>query len=229
MMDGTVETIVTELRNRADPGYRDDLKPRYGIDAPTSLGVRMADLKHMAKTIGRDHALAQPLWDTGLYEARLLVALIADPARLTPAEMDRWRGDFGNWGICDTLCFDLFDRSPHALTMVDRWSGLNDEFGRRAAFALLASVALHAKKLPDAPFLERLPLIEAAASDSRNFVWKGVNWALRAIGRRSIALNLAAADLAGKLASSRVASERWVGKDALKALADPKARAKLGL
>ena len=223
-----VAAVLGELEALADPAYRDALKPRYGIVAPTALGVRVADMKPLAKRIGRDHDLAAALWDTDVFEARMLTAMLGDPALLTPEQMDRWRGDFDNWAICDTLCFDLFDKSPHAFAKINQWAGLNDEFGRRAAFALLASVALHAKKLPDAPFLERLALIEAAASDSRNFVKKGVNWALRAVGRRSVALNRAAIALAERLAASKVASERWVGKDALKALTDPKLQAKLG-
>jgi len=224
-----VAAVLAELHRLADPAYRADMEPRYGIVAPTALGVRMADLKPLAKKLGRDHDLALALWDTGVFDARMLAALVGDPARLTSGQMDLWRGDFDNWAICDTLCFDLFDRSPHAFAKIDQWAGLNDEFGRRAAFALLASVALHAKKLPDAPFVERLPLIEGAAGDGRNFVKKGVNWALRAIGRRSPALNLAATELAERLAASKEASARWIGRDARKALLDPKLRSKLGL
>lgn len=221
--------IVAELRGLADPAYRADMAPRYGIVAPTALGVRMADLKPVAKRIGRDHDLALALWETDIYDARLLVSMIADPAKVTPELMDRWRADFDNWGICDTLCFNLFDRSPHAFDKIDQWASLNDEFGRRASFALLASVALHGKKLPDAPFVERLALIGGASTDARNFVKKAVNWALRAIGTRNAACCLAATGCAARLAESEDRTARWIGRDALKALMDPKKRAKLGL
>jgi 3-methyladenine DNA glycosylase AlkD len=158
--------------------------------------VRMTDIKAIAKRLKRDHPLALALWGSDIYEARLLVSLIADPALTTPEMMDAWRADFDNWAICDTLCFNLFDRTPHALDKIRDWSRLNDEFGRRAAFALLASVALHDRKAPDGPFLDCLPLIEAAATDPRNFVKKGVSWALRAIGERNVVLNRAAIALA---------------------------------
>lgn len=227
-MTGAAE-IVAELRSLADPAYRADMEPRYGIVAPTALGVRMADLKVMAKRIGRNHDLALALWEADIYDARLLVSMIADPARVTPELMDRWRADFDNWGICDTLCFNLFDRTPHAFDKIDQWAALNDEFGRRASFALLASIALHGKKLPDAPFIERLALIERASTDPRNFVRKAVNWALRGIGTRNAACCLAATETAERLAASSDRTARWIGKDALKALKDPKKRAKLGL
>ena len=97
--------------------------------------------------------------------------------------MDRWARDFDNWATCDTLCFALFDRTAHAFDMVDRWADDEAEFVKRAAFALLASLALHDKKREDEAFLSRLPLIEKAASDERNFVKKGVSWALRSYRR----------------------------------------------
>lgn len=222
-----VADCIAELERHADSGIRDGLA-RYGIvTADRTIGVRVGDIRAIARPHRRNHALALELWEAGMYEARLLAVFVDDPAQVTPDQMDRWRGGFDNWATCDTACFDLFDRTPHAFPAIDRWAGLNDEFGRRAAFALLASVALHAKKLPDQPFLDRLPLIEAAAADGRNFVKKGVNWALRAIGRRSATLNHAAIALAERLAMSKIASERWVGRDALKALHDPGLQARL--
>jgi 3-methyladenine DNA glycosylase AlkD len=132
--------------------------------------------------------------------------------------MDRWCRDFDNWGICDTVCFCLFDRTPHAWAKIAKWSGSREEFVKRAAFALLASLALHDKTTADGPFLASLPLIERAAADERNFVKKGVSWALRGVGRRSPALKAAAVTVAGRLAASTEPAARWVGKDALRDL-----------
>jgi 3-methyladenine DNA glycosylase AlkD len=193
---------------------------RFGIVAPTALGVSMANLQKIAKRLGRDHDLAAALWATGVYEARMLASLVDDPARVTPEQMDAWRADFDNWGIVDTVCFKLFDQSPHAWAKIQAWAGLNDEFGRRAAFALLACLALHDRTADDRPFLDGLVLIERAAGDDRNFVKKAVNWALRAIGlRKSPVLKAAAIDTARRLAASPEPSARWIGKDAVRALA----------
>jgi 3-methyladenine DNA glycosylase AlkD len=194
---------------------------RYAIVAPKVYGVSMATMQSLAKELGRDHDLAVALWKTGWYEARMLTAFVADPAKLTAAQMDAWTKEFDNWAVCDTLCFKLYDKSPLAWRKVDQWSGRKDEFVNRAGFALLASLAVHDKRAPDEPFIERLPLIERAATDSRNFVKKGVSWALRSIGHRNQKLNKAAKDLATKLAGSGDASARWVGKDALKDLSRP--------
>ena len=192
---------------------------RFAIDAPSGLGVSMANLRKIAKRLGRDHDLAAALWETGVYEARMLASLVDDPARVTPEQMDAWRAEFDNWAIVDTVCFKLFDQSPHAFAKIKEWAGLNDEFGRRAAFALLACLALHHKGGDDQPYLDGLALIERAAGDDRNFVKKAVNWALRAIGLRSSpALKAAALDTARRLAASPEPSARWIGKDAARAL-----------
>ena len=222
-----VRDVLARLERRGSRRVREDMRTRYGIVAPKAYGVPMGAIQQVAKSLGRDHELAAALWATGWYEARLLAAYVDEPARVSPAQMDRWARDFDNWGVCDTLCFCLFDRTPHAWRKVDQWSRRRDEFVRRAAFALLASIALHDKRTGDAPFLRTLPLIERAAADERNFVKKGVSWALRSVGRRSLALNAAAVELAGRLAASELPAARWVGKDALRELTSAKLRARL--
>ena len=219
--------LVAELERHADPQAAESMK-RYGIaTADRVLGMSVGTIRAIAKPHRKHHDLALQLWETHIYEARMLAVFVDDPLQVTPAQMDHWCRGFDNWATCDTACFDLFDKTPHAFDAIDRWASLNGEFGRRASFALLASVALHAKTLPDEPFLARLPLIETAATDSRNFVKKGVSWALRGIGHRNLALNQAGIALAERLAVSSLISARWIGKDALADLRNPKLQAKL--
>ncbi|MFN0151796.1 MAG: DNA alkylation repair protein [bacterium] len=208
------------LKRHSSKRTRDGMA-RYGIPSDNALGVTVADIQVLAKRLGRDHELAAALWETGVYEARMLTAFVDEPARVTPAQMDRWCRDFDNWAICDTLCFHLFDRTSHAWTMIAKWSARRGEFEKRAAFALLASLALHEKSTGDRPFAKCLPLIERAATDERNFVKKGVSWALRGVGRRSAALHAASVALARRLAESAEPAARWVGRDALKDLTKP--------
>lgn len=223
-----IETLIAELQTLAEPGGAEGMA-RYGIvTADKVIGVSVGDIRAVAKRAGRDHALAQQLWDSGWYEGRMLACFLADPMQVTPEMMDRWAEGFDNWATCDTACFDLFDRTPHALAKVREWAARDEEFVRRAAFALLASVALHAKKLPDEALLECLPLIEAA-NDPRNFVKKGVSWALRAIGGRRAGLHGACVALAERLAASPEPARRWTGKDALRDLTRPLVLKRLGL
>lgn len=218
-------SVIHALEAHADPTFRDTMGPRFGIiTADRVLGVPMAKIHAVAKPLGRDPDLAEALWQSGVYEARMAACMVDDPATVTPERMDRWRADLDNWAVTDTACFKLWDRTPHAFAAIDRWAMLDDEFGRRAAFALFASCALH-RKGEDADYLARLPLIHAAASDERNFVKKGVSWALRAIGgKKSLALRAAARDLAATLAASPDKTRRWIGKDALREFAKADAK-----
>jgi 3-methyladenine DNA glycosylase AlkD len=214
-----VDAAIAALEAASSAKARDELEPRYGIVTAKAMGVPMARTLAIAKPLKGDHELALALWATGWYEARTLACLIDDPAQVTSVQMDDWRADFDNWGIADTVCFKLFDRVPGAGAMIPRWAALGDEFGRRAAFALLASMALHGRA-EDGLLLRGIDLIEAASTDDRNFVKKGVNWALRAIGLKASPVPRAAARaLAGRLALSPDPTARWNGKDALRAFA----------
>jgi 3-methyladenine DNA glycosylase AlkD len=221
-----VTTVLASLERAGTRKCRDAMA-RYAIVAPKAFGVPVGAIRTIGKRLGTDRDLAAALWDSGWYEARMLAAFVDDPAALTAAQMDRRARDFDNWAICDHLCVHLFDRSPHAWRKIEQWSTRREEFVKRAAFALLASVALHDKAADDAPFKRSLPWIERAASDERNFVKKGVSWALRSIGERSVPLNRAALATARRLASSADASDRWVGKDALRQLDTPAVRKRL--
>jgi 3-methyladenine DNA glycosylase AlkD len=215
-----VEAALSWLEQHATKRDRENLA-RFGITAGQAYGVSIANIQRLAKQLGRNHDLASALWETGWYEARLLTSFVDEPARVTPRQMDRWCRDFDNWGICDTVCFHLFDRTPFAWAKVTQWHNRREEFVKRAAFALLASLALHDKKTGDAPFRRALDLVERAADDERNFVKKGVSWALRLIGRRNAALNTAAIAVARRLSASEHTAARWIGKGAVKELTSP--------
>ncbi len=200
---------------------------RYGIVAPKVFGVSVGVLRGHAKTLGQDHALALALWKTGWYEARMLAAFVDDPKRVTVSQMDRWAKDFDNWAICDTVCFHLFDKTPHCWDRIGAWQRRPEEFVRRAAFALIASVGAHDKTAPDARFRRAFTMIRRAATDERTYVKKGVSWALRVIGNRSLALHDEALALAGTLKGSSSPSARWIGSDALRDLSSAATAARL--
>lgn len=219
-IDTVAKSAVAELRKLADRKTRDEMQPRYGIPSHNAFGVRMATMQALAKRLRsadprRSHALAAALWKTGWYEARTVAALVDEPALVTAAQMDAWRRDFDSWAICDTVCFKLFDQTPHAIRKMGPWCRSRDEFARRAGFAMIACVALHNKSAPDSALLKTLPLIESGARDDRNFVKKGVSWALRSLARRP-GVREAARETAQRLAASPDAASRWVGRDALR-------------
>ena len=212
-----VDSVVASLKRLGTKKTRDGMA-RYAIPSDKAFGVTVGAIRDMGKRLGRDHELALGLWETGWYEARMLAAFVDDPKIVTPAQMDDWCKEFDNWAICDTICFHLFDKTPHAFRKVTQWANRRNEFEKRAAFALLASLGVHDKAAGDEVFANCLPLIEAAAIDPRNFVKKGVSWALRVVGRRSMDLNESCIALSKRLAASDNPAARWIGKDALREL-----------
>ena len=200
---------------------------RYGIHTDRAFGISMGTMQPLAKRLGTDHALATALWESGWHEARILATLVDDPPHVTRRQMNAWAADFNNWAICDTACLRLFGRTPFAWDKAHQWSTSPREFVKRAAFALMASLAGHDKAASNAQFLALLPLIERGACDERNFVKKAVNWALRRIGARNLELHEAALAVAKRLSQSAEASCRWVGKDALRELTSQKVRSRL--
>ena len=207
----SVADVLEWLRGHASAKVLDDLGPRYGIHTNMAFGVSMADMKRLGKQIGVDHGLALELWDTGWYEARTIAAMIDDASAVTSEQMDAWCAAFDNWAICDTVCFNLFDRTEHAWQKLDRWAESTSEFVKRAAFALLWSLALHDKQAADDRFGHGLSLIEGHVADDRHLVSKSMSMAMRAVAHRNRALATAVTELAGRLATSESKTARSIG------------------
>ena len=217
-LEDQVNKVLESLKRVAEKRVLDDMTNRYNIQTTKAFGVSMSNIQKVAKPLGRNHELAAALWETGWYEARMATSFVDEPDCVTSEQMDRWARDFDNWGIVDTLCFNLFDRTPHAWRKVAQWCKQDEEFIKRAGFALLWSLTVHDKQASDEQFRQGLVLILRGASDERHFVKKAVNMALRAVGKRSAGLNAAAITVARRLAESTNAAARWVGKDALREL-----------
>jgi 3-methyladenine DNA glycosylase AlkD len=214
----TARAVVEELRSMADPAQLEGMA-RFGISTKATLGgISVPAIRAMAKRLGRDHDLAMGLWATGIHEARLLAAMVDDPAAVTDEQMEAWAGDFDSWDIVDGTCSNLFDKTPLAWSKAVEWSGREEEYVKRAAFTMMATLAVHDKHAPDARFRELLPIIEREAGDPRNFVRKSVNWALRQIGKRNAALHAEAISTAERIHATGPRPAKWVASDALREL-----------
>ena len=191
---------------------------RFGINPHNTYGISIPTLRRIARQSGKDHRLALDLWKSGIHEARILAALVDVPDQVTAAQMERWVKDFDSWDVCDQVCSNLFDKTPFAYRQAMAWSRREEEFVRRAGFALMAALAWHDKSGSDAAFRKFLPAIKRGATDERNFVKKAVNWALRQIGKRNRALNRAAVATAREIQRIDSPAARWIAADALREL-----------
>jgi 3-methyladenine DNA glycosylase AlkD len=213
----TVDHILARLNELGTPENIAGMA-RYGIVTKKVYGVSAPEIKKLAREIGKDHDLALKLWSTGVLEARGLACLTDEPTKVTEGQMESWIADVDNWATCDTVTGYLFDKTPYAYAKAFEWAKREEEFVRRAAFAMMAWLAVHDKKADDDKFEAFLPVIEKHSIDERNFVKKAVNWALRQIGKRNMPLNYLAVNTAVILAESDGRSARWIGKDALREL-----------
>ncbi|MGD2157663.1 MAG: DNA alkylation repair protein [Anaerolineales bacterium] len=222
----TVEKVLEKLKSKADP---DQLKgmARYGLEVEKRLGVKVPEMRKIAKEIGEDHALALALWETGISEAMILASMVDIPEEVSEDQMEAWVVDFNSWDVCDQVCMNLFEKTPLAWKKVRDWSQREEEFVKRAGFALIACLAWHNKAASDEDFLRLLPVIREGAEDGRNYVKKAVSWALRNIGKRNPNLNEASLEAAKELRAMDSKSARWIGSDAVRDLTSEATRRRL--
>lgn len=215
------QEIIKKLKSEANPKNVMGMA-RFGIRAKNILGVSIPVLRKMAKKIGRNHKLAQQLWDSGIHEARMLACFIDEKAEVTEKQMEKWVKDFDSWDICDQVCANLFDRTDFAWKKALEWTKRKEEFVKRAGFVLMATLSVHDKKANDKDFEKFFPLIKKYSIDERNFVKKAINWALRQIGKRNLNLNKKAIKLAKEIQKINSKSARWITNNALRELiSDP--------
>lgn len=212
------EEVLEELYAQEDQEKVLFKKRKFGIVANNSLGIYHKDLKEIAKEIGKDSQLAIQLFDSGIYEARLLCSKLFYPKDLTENLMEKWVRTFENWEICDSFCMGVFAKSDLALTKILEWSEREEEFQKRAAFAIMAAYCMADKKSENELFLQFFPIIKDAANDERLYVKKAVNWALRNIGKRNIDLRKQAIEVCNVLVKTDSKTANWIANNALKEL-----------
>jgi 3-methyladenine DNA glycosylase AlkD len=220
------QEIIKKLRSMANPRNVEGMA-RYGINSKNTLGVSIYVLRDLARQISKDHALAQRLWDSGIHEARILACYIDDPEKVTSGQMEKWAKGLDSWDVCDQVCTSFFDRTRYAHGKAVEWSSRKEEFVKRAGFALMAGLAVHDRAANDRAFKKFLPLIKREAADERNYVKKAVNWALRNIGKRNLALNKAAIGTAQEIQKIDSRAARWIAADALRELKSEKVQKRL--
>ena len=213
----TKNSVLRELKELADPKVREKMA-YFGVNVPKAHGISAPVVHALSRRIGKNHGLAEDLWATGIHEAKILATLIGEPEKVTAKQMDRWAREFDGWDVVDAACRYLYAFSAPAWSKVDAWSRRKEEYVKRAAFSLMAYLSYLNKESPDSRFARLFPIIERESDDERNFVRKAVNWALRQIGKRNIALNRAAIETAERIRRRGSRAARWIAADAVREL-----------
>ena len=216
----TPESIIQRLEEMSNPEIVESMK-KFGITPERAYGISIPDLRKLAKEMGKNHLLAQELWEINTRETRILATMIDEPEKVTEGQMERWARDFDYWEICDQCCANLFTKTRFAYKKAFEWSSRDEEFVKRAGFVLMARLALADREAGDGVFEEFLSIIRREAIDGydeRHYVKKAVSWALRQIGKRNTYLNKKAIEVAGEIGKMDSGSAKWIARDALREL-----------
>lgn len=217
-----LKQAVEALQKLGDPQVAERKAKRFGItQSAQTLGIYQKDLNTLAKKIGKDSSLGLALFETGIYEARILCSKIYRPKDLTEELMEDWVQTFDNWEICDSFSMKFFTSSPYVDQKIAAWTQREELFVKRAGFVMIASYGSVFKQTTNSGITAFLPLIKAAAEDERLYVKKAVNWALRSIGKRNIDLHKLAVDCAEELLTRPSSAAQWIAKDALREFQKP--------
>jgi len=220
------DRILDHLRSLGNPHNVQGMA-RAGITPGSAFGVRIPQLRMLAKQTGKNHQLARQLWSSGIHEARILATMVDEPTQVTDAQMEKWVKSFDSWDVCDQCCGNLFDKTPFAHRKALEWSGRPQEFVKRAGFVLMATLAVHDKSASDDAFIRFMPAILRECRDDRNFVKKAINWSLRQIGKRNVRLNKVAISVAEQVQRIGSPAATWIAADALRELTDKRVIARI--
>lgn len=223
-----LQEIIDRLESLSSPENIEGMA-KFGITPEKTYAVKIPELRKIAKETGKNHRLALKLWELDFRETKILACMIDDPKMVSSEQLNEWVLEFDYWEICDQCCMNLFRKTPFAYDKIFEWGEHVDEFVKRAAFSLLAVMAVHDKMQPDEKFESYFPLIISASTDNRNFVKKAVNWALRSIGKKNSALNKRSIELAERILALNTKSSKWIANNALKELKSENVRKKLGI
>lgn len=227
-LDTQAEHILRQIRSFSSPSFKKQMATRFGINTERAVGTPVTKLREIAKKISKpNQPLADKLWQSGVHEARILAALLADPESISRAQLDQWAADLNSWDICDACACHLFSKVKNPIVLAEKWIKKEAEFVRRAGFATLCFLAIPRAKMPDEQLIKLLPLVKIHAADLRPMVYKAVNWTLRSIGKKNPHLTPYAVACAHEILDLYEDNKtaQWVAKNALWELNSPKIKA----
>ena len=216
------DQIIQEFERLSDVDFAENMK-KFGIRYVRSYGLRLPQIRKVARQCGKNHDLALKLWNHGYHETYLLATLIEEPEKVDSRQLDDWVSTFYSWDLVDQACINLLRFIPEARENIFIWCDSDEEFVKRTAFSLIAVLAVHEK---ESDFEIYFDVIKEASKDNRNFVKKSVNWAIRQIGKIDLENNRKALDLAYEILEIDNKASKWVARGAIRELESEKVRSK---
>lgn len=142
MRNPEINTILDELHRLANPKAQtvyQKLSQKEEV-----LGVNRGPLRALASKYLNNHELALGLWETEVYEARLMACMMLDPKVMTHASIEKLITSTPSISLIDELCFDVFETYPETLDFYQSYMKHSNVTLRRSAFN--AAIAYSMKK-----------------------------------------------------------------------------------
>lgn len=219
------DQVIHEFEELSDVDFAENMK-KFGITYVKSYGLRLPQIRKIAKQCGKDHELALELWNHGYHETYLLATLVEEPEKVNSKQLDGWVHTCYSWDLVDQACINLLRFIPEAIDNIFIWAKSEEEFVKRTSFSLIAVLAVHEK---ESNFDKYFEIIKEGSKDNRNFVKKSVNWALRQIGKINKENNEKALNLAYEILEIDNKSSKWVARGVIRELESEKVQKKLTL
>ena len=178
---------------------------KHGAREPL-YGVSIEDLKKIQKRVKRDYELALALYDTGVYDAMYLAGLVADDARMTKKDLQRWVDGAYCPGLAEYTVPWVTAEGPHGFALARKWIDSKKELVASAGWSTWGGlVALRADDKLDLKEVQGLlERVESTIHDERNQVRHVMNSFVIAVGAYVKALNPAAKKAAKKIGAVSV-------------------------
>lgn len=214
--------IIREFEDFSDADYAQNMK-KFGIRHVKSYGLRLPQIRKIAKQCGKNHDLALKLWDHGYHETYLLATLVEEPEKVNSTQLSEWVNTFYSWDLVDQACINMLRFIPEAIENIFIWCESDREFVKRTAFSLIAVLAVHEKQ---SDFEIYFDILKEGSRDNRNFVKKSVNWAIRQIGKIDVENNRKALELSYEILEMDNKASKWVAGGAIRELESEKVQSK---
>ncbi len=168
-----------------------------------SFGIGLTRLRKFAKTIGRDAEFADELWQTDIYEMKILSLLIDDPKKITIEQAERQVEQLNGGYLAHVFssCDARLAKTPFVVELADKWIESDDHQRVRCGYGLLYEISKDQRKsAPDERyFLAHIDKIDKRYNSQSINILMAMASALMGIGKRTAALNAAAVKVAKKI------------------------------
>jgi hypothetical protein len=165
-----------------------------------SYGLGLTRLRKLAKRMGRNRDLAQALWKTDVYDAKVIALLIDDPAQISQDQAERQVEELAGGMLAHVFasCDATLAKTSFMVEIAEKWVRSDDPVRRGCGYGLIYEASkLSGKKAPSEEFflahVQRIADGIVCAPESVRLSMAAV---LMGIGKRSVALNQAALKVA---------------------------------